>query len=178
MRRGLRVQRYSDLPCLARLQLDLRPAHQSPGRLAGAGGQAKVDLCNLGTRTCTSIREREVHLYGPCAVSRLGFHMEPVIGKARVGESIPEREERLNPELVVAPVADSESLTEVSDEVVSASILLWRRDRGALIATREGNRQLARRSDVAKQDVSKSIALLLAAIPALQHRRNPVEPGK
>src|SRR5215475_12368874 len=50
VRRGLWVQRYADFLGLARLQLNLRPAHQSPGRLAGPGGQAKVDLCNLGTR--------------------------------------------------------------------------------------------------------------------------------
>ncbi len=167
MRRGLGVQRYSDLPGLARLQLDLRPAHQSPWRLAGAGGQAKVDLCNLGTHTSASIGDFETHPYGSGVLGRLGFHMELVIGKARVGESMPEREERLDPELVVAPVADSETLAVVGDEVVSPGILRRLGDRGALIAARERDRQLTRRSDVAKQDVSESIALLLAPIPAL-----------
>ncbi len=36
---------------------------------------------------------------------------------------MPEREERLNAELIVAPIADTESLAEVSDPV-DAGILL------------------------------------------------------
>ena len=46
-----------------------------------------------------------------------------------------------------------------------------------MLATREGNRQLARRSDVAEEDVSQGVTLLLTTIPALQHGRNLVEPG-
>ncbi len=141
MRRSLRVQCYGNLPGLTRRQLDLRPAHQPLGRLADALGQAEIDLCNLGTRVSTSIGDRETHLYGSAVLGRLGYHVEPVIGEARVGEPVAEREERLDPELVVAPVTDSESLTEVSDEVVSDSVLRRLGDRGVLIAAREGDRQ-------------------------------------
>src|SRR5438128_4561498 len=49
-RRGLRVQRHTDLLSLPWLHLDLGPAHQSLGRLARAGRQSKVDLCNFGSR--------------------------------------------------------------------------------------------------------------------------------
>ena len=46
-----------------------------------------------------------------------------------------------------------------------------------MVALREGDRQLARRSDVAEEDGGQGVALLLAAIPALQHCRNLLEPG-
>src|SRR5437660_1639635 len=49
-RRGLRVQRHTDLLSLTWLHLDLGPAHQSFGWLIRAGRQSKVDLCHLGTR--------------------------------------------------------------------------------------------------------------------------------
>ena len=51
MRCGVRVQRHAHIPGLARLQLDLRPAHQPPGRFTRACRQAEIDLGDLGTCT-------------------------------------------------------------------------------------------------------------------------------
>src|SRR6266487_2798772 len=175
-RRGIRVQGHSDLLGLARLQLDLCPAHQSLRRLARAGRQSEVHLRNLGTHTSTGIGDREAHLYVPGAIGRLGFHLELGIGEAGVGESVAEREERLDPELVVAPVTNTEALAVVGDEAVSASILRRLGNRGVVIATRKSNRQLTRRGDVAEKDVGQGVALLLTAVPAFQHGRDLVEP--
>src|SRR5260221_248864 len=99
----IRVQGYSDLLGLARLQLDLRPAHQSLGRLTRAGGQPQVDLRDLGSHPCSGIADGETHLDELGAVSGLGFHLELGVGEARVGESVAEREERLDPRLGVSP---------------------------------------------------------------------------
>src|SRR5436309_11299963 len=109
MRCGVRVQRHVDLPGLARLQLDLFPAYQPFGRLARACRQAEVDLRDLGARTCTAIRELEAHLYGPGSAGRLRYHLELRVREAGVREPVAEREEWLDPQLVVAPVADSEA---------------------------------------------------------------------
>src|SRR6266699_4680035 len=145
-------------------------------RLARAGRQSEVHLRNLGTHTSTGIGDREAHLYVPGAIGRLGFHLELGIGEAGVGESVAEREERLDPELVVAPVTNTEALAVVGDEAVSASILLRSGNRGVVIATRKSDRQLTRRGDVAENDVGQRVALLLTAVPALQHGRDLVEP--
>src|SRR5947209_19194148 len=48
-RGGSGVQHEADLPALARLQFDLRPAHQSLRRFSCAVRQAKVDLRDLSS---------------------------------------------------------------------------------------------------------------------------------
>src|SRR6266571_9420766 len=124
MRRGVRVQRHGHLPGLARLQLDLRPTRQPSGRLARAGGQSEVDLGDLGTRPCTSIRDREAHLYGRDVVDCLRFYLQLRIREARVGEPVAERKERFDPQLVIASVTDSEAFVKVGD-VLCPGVLLW-----------------------------------------------------
>src|SRR5207245_4942911 len=99
-----------------------------------------------------------------------------VVGEARVGEPVPEREERLDSELVVAAVADAEALAEAGD-FLCPGVLRRLRDRGIALTARESDRQLARWSHIAKEDVSHGVAYLLAAIPALEYRRNLIEPG-
>src|SRR5437588_8393548 len=165
MHRGVRVQGYSDLLGLARLQLDLCPAHQSPGRLACAGWQPQVDLRDLGSDPRSGIADGETHLDEPGAVGGLGFHLELGVGEAGVGESVAEREERLDPELVVAPVTDTETLAVVGDEAVSASILLMSGHRGVVIALRKSDRELTRWGDVGEKEGRQGGALLLTAVP-------------
>src|SRR2546425_284915 len=148
MRCGVRVQGHSNLLGLAWCQLDFRPAYQPFERLARACRQSEVHLRNLGTHTSTGIRDCEAHLHVPGAIGGLGFHLELSVGEAGVGEPVAEREERLDPALVVAPVADTEALAVGGDGAVWASILLRWGNRGVVIATRKSERQLTRRGDV------------------------------
>ena len=79
---------------------------------------------------------------GPGAVGCLRFDPELGIGKTGIGESVAEREERLDPELVVASIADSGTLGKVGYECVRG-VLRRLRNRGVTIATWESDRQLA-----------------------------------
>src|SRR5713226_6258379 len=123
-RRGVRIQHYAHLPRLAGPHLNLRPSHQPFGRLTRIYRQAEVDLRDLGTRPRTSIRNREAHSYGPGAIGRLGFHAKLGIREARVGKPVAEWEKRLDAELVVASVANAQTLAIVSDELYPG-VLLW-----------------------------------------------------
>src|SRR5258708_16427445 len=141
-RHSLRIQRHADLSGLIWLHLDLGPAHQPFGRLVCARGQSEVNLRDLSTRTRTSIRDRTAHSYSPGAVARLGFHLELGVGEARIGESVPEREEWLDSQLVVAPVANTEAFTQGGHAAASPSILPRRGDPGFSVAPWVGDRQL------------------------------------
>src|SRR5260370_18141226 len=93
-------------------------------RLARVCRQSEVDLCDLGTSTRTGIRDCKAHPQCSRSATRLGLHLEPGVHEAGIGEPVSEREERLDAELVVAPVADTEALAVAGNEVASTCRLL------------------------------------------------------
>ena len=84
-----------------------------------------------------------------------------------------EREPGLDPPRLVEPVADEDAF---SVEHVPGLARVVEERGGVLQPLREGERQAARRVDVAEQHVGQGIAALLARVPELHDRRHPVGP--
>jgi hypothetical protein len=88
---------------------------------------------------------------------------------------MPKREERRDLLFVVVAVADKKPFAVINFAVFAGVV-----DEGRVVfqPRREGGGQLARRRNVAKENIGQGVARLLAAVPALQdgRRRRPPRP--
>ena len=131
-----------------------------------------IELHDLGAAPGTLVLDLEAYRDPAFGIPRR--HGQVAVGEGGVRQAKAEGEQGLDLARVVPAVADQDTFLVRDHPARAREIAEPRLVREAL---REGHRQLARRADVAKQDIHQRRAGLLSWKPGVEHSGHLVEPG-